>query len=61
MAFAVKCAESVLSWMGLTVSTAKNFVDSHGPYYSGGDEEVEIPALLDGADDPIFPAIDGAM
>lgn len=55
LAFAVKCAKALLKFMMLTVADAEQFVNNQGPYYSCGEEEVEIPASLDGIPDPIFP------
>jgi len=36
-------------------------VDSEGPYYSGGNELVEIPVVVDGAQDPVFPDMGGEL
>jgi hypothetical protein len=55
LAFAAKCAKALLRFMKLTVADAEEFVNRQGPYYSGGDEKIEIPARLNGVPDPIFP------
>jgi hypothetical protein len=60
MAFAVKCAEKLLKWLELTQEQAKHFVDAFDGYYLGGNEVVEIPALVEGLPDHIFPDM-GAM
>lgn len=57
IAFAAKDARCLLTWMKMSVEEAEQFVDKGGPYYSGGDEVVNIPALAEGAEDPIFPNI----
>ncbi|KAN0082697.1 hypothetical protein V8E55_008492 [Tylopilus felleus] len=46
MAFAVECTEWLLTWMNITFEEAKQFIQDQGPYYSGGVEQVEIPALV---------------
>ena len=58
-AFAVRTAESLLKWMGMTVLDAKNSIKNHPAYYSGGDERVEIPAVPEGGRDVIFPDMGG--
>jgi hypothetical protein len=55
--FAVLCAQNMLSWLSLTVEQAKEFVNGQGKYYSGGVEEIEIPPVVEGMEDPIFPPI----
>ena len=45
----------------MTEETAKDFVDQQGPYYLGGQDAVEIPALAEGDKDPIFPRLIGIM
>lgn len=55
LAFASQCAKALLRFMGLNFTSAQHFVDSQGPYYSAGEENVEIPALANGAPDTIFP------
>ena len=55
--FAITTAESILKWLNMSVEDARKFVDGKGPYYSGGNELVEIPGLVDGAQDPIFPVM----
>lgn len=59
LAFAVTTAQSLLKWMGVSVKDARQFVDNEGPYYSDGNESVEIPAVADGARDPVFPDMGG--
>ena len=55
MAFAAECAERLLTWMNITFEEGKQFVRDQGPYFSGGVEQVEIPALAPGDKDLIFP------
>lgn len=57
LAFAVDTAESILKWINFTVEEAREYVDTQGPYYSGGCERVEIPALREGEEDPVFPSL----
>lgn len=54
IAFAILTAKHLLKWMNMTVKDAKGFVDNLGPYYTGGHEHVEFPALERGEKDPIF-------
>lgn len=61
IAFAVRTAESLLKWMGMTVEDAKKAVEDHVAYYLGGDERVEIPAAPEGSRDVIFPYMDGVL
>lgn len=60
-AFAVSTAHSILKWMKMSFEDARKLVDSEGPYYSCGNELVEIPALVDGVRDPVFPAMGGQL
>ena len=55
--FAAECAERLLGWLNLTAEEARVFVNGEGKYYSGGHEEIEIPARVEGSDDPIFPPL----
>lgn len=61
MAFAIRTTEYLLKWMGMTVQDAKNAVQNYGPYYSGGDEHVEIPAVPEGGRDAVFPDMDDLL
>lgn len=61
IAFAAKCAQSLLNWMNMTVAEAELFVDGQGPYFSGGEEKIEIPALVEHVKDPIFPDMNGFL
>ena len=61
LAFAVDTAECLLKWMNMTVAEANAYVDAQGPYYSGGSEIVDIPALTEGVKDAIFPEMGGLL
>lgn len=57
IAFAAQCAHGLLTWMKMNLEEAEKFVDKEGPYYSGGEEVVEIPALAEGSQDRIFTTL----
>jgi hypothetical protein len=59
--FAVRTAESLLKWMGMTVKDAKKAVEDQVAYYLGGEEVVEIPAVPEGGRDVVFPSMDGIL
>lgn len=61
LAFATESAQRLLKWMGLTREQASEFVDRQGAYYLPGEEIVEIPAVENGLEDPIFPPMGGFL
>ena len=61
MAFAVRTAEWLLKWMGMTIKDARKAVKDQAAYYLDGDEHVEIPALPEGGKDVVFPGMDGIL
>ncbi|KAG9309152.1 hypothetical protein JVU11DRAFT_10862 [Chiua virens] len=57
--YATQCAKSLLRWMKIDVDKARTFVDNSGPYYSSGDETIELPAVPSKGRDPLFPSLKG--
>ncbi|KAG9309164.1 hypothetical protein JVU11DRAFT_10875 [Chiua virens] len=55
--YASQCAQSILRWMKVDVDQARNYVDKSGPYYSGGEETIVLPAVPKNGKDPLFPSL----
>ena len=59
--FVAQCVKSLLQHIGMSKEAAKRYVDAQGPYYSAGQEVVQILALVEGMLDLIFADMNGAM
>ncbi|KAH7904348.1 hypothetical protein BJ138DRAFT_1119503 [Hygrophoropsis aurantiaca] len=57
MTVANNFAAQILKWLNMTVNQAKQYVDGFSAYYEPGDEEVVLPAVVEGKD-PVLDEVD---